>query len=62
MFGRKVSSVTRRKLSEANKGKIGTWAGQTLSEEHKRKMSETHKARREELVRAPDGCFVSPVS
>lgn len=34
------SDETRKKISEANKGKIGYWKGKKMSEEHKQKISE----------------------
>ncbi len=42
-FGHKVSEETRRKISEANKGKISWIKGKSLSGEHKRKLSLAHK-------------------
>ncbi|BCC74234.1 hypothetical protein BCJMU51_p2089 (plasmid) [Bacillus cereus] len=41
MRGNNPSEETRRKLSEAGKGRIGSFAGKHLSEEHKRKISES---------------------
>lgn len=39
------SDDTRKKMSEANKGKTSPRKGVTLSEETRRKMSESHKGR-----------------
>lgn len=41
--GKKMSEETRRKMSEAHKGKSGPWKGKKFSEEHKKKLSENHK-------------------
>lgn len=46
--GRVVSVETRRKLSESRKGKVGPFRGKHLSEEHKKKISETLKNRYKE--------------
>lgn len=40
-----LSAEHKRKLSVAMKGHTGYWAGKTLSDETKCKMSESHKAR-----------------
>lgn len=39
------SEETKRKISEANKGKHNYWKGKTFSEEHKRKIGESSKGR-----------------
>lgn len=43
MKGKILSEETKRKLSEANKGKVSPRKGVTLSEETRIKMSESHK-------------------
>jgi hypothetical protein len=41
--GTKFSEEHKRKISEANKGKIGYWKGKHLTKEHKKKLSESLK-------------------
>ena len=43
--GRKVSTETRKKLSESHKGKISPNKGKTLSKEWRKKLSESHKGK-----------------
>lgn len=43
--GEKHSKETRKKISEARKGKKGYWLGKKFSEEHKRKISESEKGK-----------------
>ncbi|MGM1447547.1 NUMOD3 domain-containing DNA-binding protein [Bacillus cereus group sp. BceL305] len=43
MRGNIPSEETRRKLSEAGKGRVGSFAGKKLSEEHRRKLSESRR-------------------
>lgn len=42
---KEISSETRAKLSEANKGEKAPWYGKHLTEETKRKLSESHKGK-----------------
>ncbi len=42
-LGKKASEETKRKMSEAHRGRIGPWRGKKLPEETKRKMSEAHR-------------------
>lgn len=41
-----ASEETKQKISEANKGENNYWYGQKLSEEHRRKLSESHKGQK----------------
>lgn len=50
------SEETRRKLSEAKKGKPGNRKGKPKSEEHKRKLSEAAKKREEKKRLARESC------
>lgn len=45
MYGKHRSEETKRKLSEALKGRPGYWCGKHLTEEAKRKSSESHKGK-----------------
>ena len=40
-----ISKETRRKISEANKGKNHPFYGKTLNKEHRRKISKSHKGK-----------------
>jgi len=51
--GRIVSKETRKKISDANKGKIVWIQGKHHSEETKKKMSEKHKGRKSPLKGRP---------
>ena len=44
--GHTLSEESRKKLSEAKMGHVGAFRGKKFSEEHKRKISEAHKARK----------------
>ena len=44
--GWKCSEETRKKLSEAKKGRPGYWLGKHVSDETRRKVSEHHKGKR----------------
>lgn len=48
-LGKKHSEETRRKISEATKGKQGPHKGKHLSEEHRKKLSEVHKGNKNAL-------------
>jgi group I intron endonuclease len=52
MRGRSPSAETRKKLSEANKGRTSAMKGKTHSEETRRKISEAAKGR----TRSPEHC------
>lgn len=51
------SEETRKKLSEARKGKNSPNKGKHLSDEHKRKLSESAKRRKMLKQLQPDGCL-----
>ena len=46
-LGRKHTEESRQKMSEAQKGKASWNKGKTLSEEHRRKLSEAHKGKKQ---------------
>ena len=43
MFGKHHSLESRMKMSKSRKGMKGIWLGKKLSNEHKQKLSESHK-------------------
>ena len=45
MYGKHHSEESRKKMSEAAKGRPGYWLGKHLTEEAKRKSSESHKGK-----------------
>ena len=44
-YGKHHTEETKRKISDANKGNK-TWLGKSLSDEHKKKLSEAHKGKK----------------
>lgn len=63
--GRIVTEETRRKISESNKGKVGSNLGKHFTEEHKQKISEAHKGRAtggrvpKEIIQLKDGVVIA---
>lgn len=43
--GSKLSDETKKKISEANKGKIGPWSGKSFSTKHKENLSKAAKGK-----------------
>lgn len=50
MKGKHLSEEAKQKISKANSGHIGAFRGETLSKEHRRKISESKKGGEAERV------------